>query len=118
MELIFLSLAIWFLVTFLYLLFWIIGNGHKEFSEFVDETLPCTSTISMILGALFFVSGAILFYLPQPVNFPTVGLSIAALGLATISFSMAQKRNFESKKETKSMKSQLSRIEKFLNRRN
>jgi uncharacterized membrane protein len=110
MKLIFLLLVLWFLVTFLYFLFWIIGNISRNFQEFFDKSIPHLALFILFLGIIFSICGAIILWIPKQNTINTAGISIAALGLATIAYSMTQLKNFESKKDTEEIKTQLTRI--------
>jgi len=117
MEIIAVLLILWFLITLLYILFWIIGNTHKQFSKFIDDQIPAISRYLNIIAGLYFFLGIIVIFLSLlgiTIIF-SPGLTLAALGIAIFSYSMAQHQNFKAKKEGTDIKRSLQRIEQKLN---
>jgi hypothetical protein len=117
MEIITVLLILWFLITSLYILFWIVGNTHRRFSDFIDDQIPAISRYLNIIAGFYFFLGLIIIFLSLlgiSINF-SPGLTVAALGIAIFSYSMAQHQNFKSKKEGTYIKRSLQRIEQKLN---
>lgn len=117
MDLVLLLLVLWFFLTSIYIICWWIGNVHKKYLDFLDETIPISSRILTILGAIYFILGIIVLFLPIlfQINITlSPGLSVAAFGIATFSYSMAQLQNFKSKTDMKEIKNQLKGISEKL----
>jgi hypothetical protein len=119
MDIILLLLVLWFIITSLYIACWIIGRSHKQFFEFLDDTMAPTTLMNGILGTLIFGLGIAILYLQLIAGIDvkiSAGISIVALGIAILSFALAQEQKIKSKSELKEIRNLLKSISKKIDR--
>jgi hypothetical protein len=85
---------------------------HQE-PDLIDQTIPLSSGVIVIVGIIILVSGAFFVYNPPAVPI-AAGLGVFALGLALISYGLTQYNNYRARLTTIENSKRLARIEEMI----
>jgi uncharacterized membrane protein len=81
--------------------------------DIIDQTIPKSSGVIVIVGIIILVSGAFFVYYPPAVSI-SAGLGVFALGLALISYGLTQYNNYRARLTTIENSKRLARIEEMI----
>jgi len=81
--------------------------------DLIDQTIPASSGVIVVVGLIILVSGAFFVYNPPAVPI-SAGLGVFALGLALISYGLTQYNSYRARLTTIDNARRLERIEEMI----